>query len=91
MKSITASLRTHLDQEATSMCTCWIIEREDGQIFYFTDHDEDVTSGGQVYKSVGAYKRTAVTSTDTLSVDNLDIEGITNELVLPRDEPLGWG
>ncbi len=86
MKAVTASLRTHLDQEATSMCTCWIIEREDGQMFFFTDHDEDVISGGQTYKSVGAYKRTAVASTDTLSVDNLDIEGITNELVLPRDE-----
>ena len=86
MKTTTAAMQTHLGQEVTALATCWIIDREDGITKRFTDHDQDIPVGGDIYSSIGAYKRTASETTDTLSVDNLDIEGISNELALPRDD-----
>ncbi len=86
MKTTTGAMDTHLAQDVTALATCWIIDREDGITKRFTDHDRDIDVGGDVYSSIGSYKRTASETTDTLSVDNLDIEGITNELALPRDD-----
>ena len=86
MKTATAVMQTHLGQDVTALATCWIIDREDGITKRFTDHDQDIPIGGDIYSSIGAYKRTSIETTDTLSVDNLDIEGISNELALPRDD-----
>lgn len=86
MKTVSTDLRAHLDKEVTTLCTCWIITRVDGESFQFTDADADVTIDGVTYQSIGAYKRTAVETTSTLSVDNLDIVGATNELALPEGD-----
>lgn len=86
MKTVASSLREHLDSEVTAICTCWIITRTDGVVVRFTDADEDIFVGGIEYKSVGAYKRTAIETTSSLSVDNLDVMGITNDLVLPEQD-----
>lgn len=86
MKSIETSLRNHLDQEVTALCTCWTITRVDGTVLRFTDSDEDVTQDGDTYQSIGAYKRTAIESTATLSVDNLEIVGAATDLALPEEE-----
>lgn len=87
MKTIdTVALSDHLDQQVTGLVTCWIIEREDGEVYRFTDATEDLTVDGDVYSSVGAYKRTAIETTSTLSVDNLDIVGIASDLSLPEQD-----
>lgn len=87
MKTIdTISLSEHLDQQVTGLVTCWIIERQDGRMYRFTDATEDLTVDGDVYSSVGAYKRTAIETTSTLSVDNLDVIGLAGDLSLPEKD-----
>jgi hypothetical protein len=87
MKTVeTQVLRDHLDQEVTGLATCWEIERADGRIYLFTDSDEDLIIEGSTYSSIGAYKRTAIETSSTLSVDNLEVVGLANELALPAQD-----
>jgi len=87
MKTIdTATFVDHLDQRVTGLATCWIIERQDGLFYRFTDATENLTVDGFEYSSVGAYKRTAIETTSTLSVDNLDVIGIAGDLSLPEQD-----
>jgi len=86
MKTVPTTLQTHLNQEVTTLCTCWRITRTNGSKLFFTDSDEDVVEGGDRYLSIGAYRRTAIESTATLSVDNLEVTGVANQLVLPENE-----
>lgn len=86
MKNVETSLKDHLSKEVTALCTCWQIERKDGVILRFTDADEDVIVDGDTFLSVGAYSRTAIESTETLSVDNLEVTGMATNLVLPVEE-----
>lgn len=86
MKTTTADLRKHLDREVTSLCTCWRIERRDGKKYYYTDADHEVRVDGDVYASAGGYNRTAIETTATLSVDNLDVSGVASALALPLVE-----
>lgn len=86
MKTTSPEFRTHLDSEVTALCTCWKITRKDGVSLHFTDSDQDVMHDGILYRSVGAYKRSAIETTATLSVDNLEVTGMATDLVLPMDE-----
>lgn len=85
MKTTSSNLREHMDADLTAMCTCWIITRTDGEVVRFTDADSAIIANGETYTSIGAYQRTAIESTATLSVDNLDVIGLTGDLVLTME------
>jgi uncharacterized phage protein (TIGR02218 family) len=75
MKTISAALDSHLNREVTTLCTCWKIVRTDGETFCFTDHDNNITFEGDVYQSETGYTRTAISTENGYSVDNLDVMG----------------
>lgn len=75
MKTISSGMSSHLSEEVTSLCTCWKIVRQDGQVFGFTDHDMDLVFSGVTYESETGYNRTAIRSDASFSVDNLDVTG----------------
>lgn len=82
VKTITAAMDSHLQQETTSLATAWHITRSDGTVFRFTDNSEDITldigtgEGDQTYLAAVGYNRTNIANNAELDVDNLDITGI---------------
>lgn len=76
MKAISTALDNHLKQEVTTLCTCWRVERLDGMVLGFTDHDQDLLFNGVLYESQHGYNRTAIASDSTMAVANLEIDGI---------------
>lgn len=90
MKTISAELQAHLAQECTALATCWHIERRDGTVLGFTDHDHDIVVGGVKYLAKTGFTPTAVDSSATLAVDNLDIEGVIDAAVI-REEDIHAG
>lgn len=76
MKAISVALSAHLDQEVTTLASCWKVVRKDGQEFFFTDHDQDITFGGDIYEAESSYDRTAVSNGSDMGVDNMDVAGI---------------
>lgn len=85
-KSISANLQTHIQQEVTTLATCWRLVRTDGVELYFTDHDQDIVFGGNTYKAGTSYSRTAVQNESSLSVDNLNVEGILDSDDISTDD-----
>lgn len=75
MKSLSAALLAHIAQEVTTLATIWRITRADGQEFFYTDHDQDITFESNTYKAAVGYNRTAIANEVGLSVDNLDVDG----------------
>lgn len=84
MKTASTQLKNHLQQDVTSICTCWYIKRRDGVEMGFTDHDKMLTIGGIDYLSAVGYQRTAISSEATSSVDNLDLVGVLDEDAITR-------
>lgn len=76
MKTASIGLAAHLEAGTTTLCTLWKVTRTDGEVFAYTDHDQDLNVDGQVYGSRYGYVRTAVTARSDMSVDNLDVLGI---------------
>ena len=85
-KTVSASLDSHLDEEVTTLATLWRITRTDGQEFFFTDHDADIVFGGNTYKADSGYKRTAIQNDSSLSVDNLDVEGVFDNSAITEQD-----
>jgi len=76
MKTITTGLAEHLAGEVTMLSNCWKITRIDGIILGFTDHDNDLLIDAISYKAASGFTPSAIQNTSSLSVDNLDVEGL---------------
>lgn len=75
-KTISTQMSQHLGLEVTSLATCWRITRQDGVQFFFTDHDSNISFGGDTYLAQEGYERTAIQNDSELSVDNLNVIGL---------------
>ena len=76
MKFASSGLATHLGERLTTLATCWRVERRDGTVFGFTDHDQDIEFESLTYRARTGYRRAAIASRGDLSVDDTDVEGI---------------
>jgi len=86
VKSITPAMQSHLAQTVTTLASCWKVTRTDGKIFTFTGHDQDLVIGGLVYEAESSFDRSSVESDPTMSVDNLEIQGIFDSAAIGADE-----
>lgn len=86
MKTIPSDLAIHLNQEVTTLCSCWKVVRTDGAIFTFTDHDEDIVFEARTYLASTGFNRTNVSSSENLTVDNLEVVGVLDSETITKEE-----
>jgi len=87
--TLSGSLQAHLDGEVQTLCTLWTIERRNGTVLRFTDHDKDLYYGGNTYVAGIGYDRSAIEDKMDLSVDNMDIKGLFDESLVKRSDLRG--
>ena len=68
MKTLSAALQAHLDSGATTLAWCWRIERSDGVVFGFTDHDRVLEFGGVSYEPDSGFAASEIRSGADLAV-----------------------
>jgi uncharacterized phage protein (TIGR02218 family) len=61
--------------QCTTLCQCWLIQRQDGVSLGFTDHDDMLTIDGERFEPETGLTRTEATRTLGLSIDATDVEG----------------
>lgn len=66
------SLQAHLETGATSVCRAWALERADGVVMGFTDHDADLAFEGLVFRAETGMTARALQQSTGLSVDNAE-------------------
>lgn len=76
MKAVSSALASHLAGPLTTLATCWRVERRDGVVFGFTDHDADLVVDGVTYRAKTGYRRAAIATRADLSVDDTEVDGI---------------
>lgn len=93
MKLISTELLAHLQQDATTLCTCVKLTRRDGVVLAYTTHDRPLTFdcdglGAITYKAEGAYKRSALESQLGLTADTVELEGLLQDDAIDEDDIL---
>jgi hypothetical protein len=88
MKTISARDQAHLDTGNLTTATLWKITRRDGQVFTFTDHDQDIEFGGLTYDANTSYNRTATADQSGYAPANMVIESILDSSLITEDDIL---
>ena len=86
MRTLDPAFQNHLQSGATTLATCWRIERRDGVVLGFTDHDRALNFDGVTFAPETGASGSAIVSTADLAIDNADIEGILNDDALSADD-----
>jgi uncharacterized phage protein (TIGR02218 family) len=76
MKVTSAELLAHYASGATTLATLWKIERADGQVLTFTDHDEPITFEALIYAPTSSYDAGAVQTSASMGVDDVQLMGL---------------
>lgn len=84
----TGALAARLAQETTQLATCWRLARRDGQVYGFTDHDQDIVIDGLTYAAATGYTASTVAANAGLAVDNVDVEGLIDATVITETDLL---
>ncbi|GHE00321.1 gene transfer agent protein [Defluviimonas sp. 20V17] len=72
-------LTARLQQGAAALCRCWAVQRTDGTVFGFTDHDRDLAFDGIDFRADSGMSARALTQSTGLSVDNTEALGALSD------------
>ena len=75
MRKIQDDFQARLDAEATTFCHCWRAIRRDGEVACFTDHDDELTFGGLVYRPLDGLQRMSHEAQLGLAIGGTEISG----------------
>ena len=83
LEPILESLRTN---KTHRFATCWKIERADGVILYFTNHNHEIDLDGQTYTPAGGFNASARQKQTSLRTDNLEIVGMLTSGAITEED-----
>lgn len=86
MKKLPPVLQALLDTGVTTLCTCWRIERLDGQVFGFTNHDRPLLFGGDTFLPETGFTPAETVSALGLQVDTAEVEGALSSAVITETD-----
>lgn len=88
MKTLSTELEAHLQQETTTLATCWKLTRRDAVVMGFTEHDRDLEVDGIAYVAASGFTPTAIAANAALAVDNLDVQGLLSADAIAEEDIL---
>lgn len=80
------ALQAHFAQGTTTLCRCWRLDRRDGAVFGFTDHDETLSFDGVAFRANTGLSAQALSQTTGLSVDNTEALGALSDAAVTAED-----
>lgn len=79
-----------LQGDATTAAWCWKLTLTDSTVMGFTTHDRDLVIDGVTYEAATGFLPTTIDTSNTLAVDNLDVDGmLTSDRITADDLAIG--
>lgn len=70
----------------TTLCRCWRVERTDGAVFGFTDHDRPLAFNGLSYAPETGFTASSIENSLGLAVDTMEVGGALSSDVITEDD-----
>lgn len=86
MKTLHPGYAAHIATGCTTLAWCWKVERKDGVIMGFTDHDLPLTFEGVTYEAASGFSASAIEDQLGLATANLDVAGALRSDALTEDD-----
>lgn len=88
MRTLEAGLAAHLASGATTLATCWRIERTDGVVLGFTDHDRPLGFGGTDYLPAHGLDGGEAVQKLGPQTDTAEVVGVLHAAAITEDDIL---
>ncbi len=75
MRTVHPAITAARQSNASRLCKIWRIERRDGTVRRFTEHDRDLTVDGETFEATASFDPSTIKAGSDLSVDDLDVQG----------------
>lgn len=86
MRTLPDALRARLDSGCTTLATCWILRRRDGQVLGFTDHDRDLIVDGVTCRAASGFDAAAAAEKLGFAVGTGEVAGaLVDEAIAAAD------
>ena len=85
MRELPSSLKKHLESGATTLCQCWKIERSDGVVQGFTDHDQSLSFDNIEFQASSGLTASETISSLGLSIDSSEVDGALQSDVISEE------
>lgn len=76
MKTTSSGLAAHLKQKNQTLAWLWKVTRQDGRVYGFTTHDQDIVLAGVTYSASSGMTGSAAQSKAGGAVDNMELAGM---------------
>ncbi len=76
----------HLESGITTLARAWAVERRDGTVLGFTDHDRDLSFEGITFRADTGLTARALVQTTGLAVDNSETLGVLSDAAVTEDD-----
>jgi uncharacterized phage protein (TIGR02218 family) len=83
---VTDTLAVHLAEGTATVARAWRVERKDGVVFGFTEHDRDLTFAGTTFRADSAMSAGMLVQTTGLAVDNAEALGALRDDGVTEDD-----
>ena len=83
-----SDLAAHLRSGATTVARVWALERADGVVMGFTDHDRDLAFDGVTFRADSGLSARALAQSTGLAVDNTEAAGALSAAALREEDIL---
>lgn len=84
--NLTSSVESLRQDRRHRFATLWEIERTDGTTFRFTDHDVNISYGGNTYTPVGGFSASARQKQADIKTQNLELVGLLESASITHDD-----
>jgi uncharacterized phage protein (TIGR02218 family) len=88
MRMLDAGFAAHIASGATTLATCWRIERGDGVVLGFTDHDGTLSFGGVAYLPAHGLEGGEAVAKLGPGVDTTEVVGVLHSAAIAEDDIL---
>lgn len=79
MRNVPSGLAVHLATGATTLCNCWKVSRRDGVVLGFTDHDEDLSFDGVLFRAGTGFEGSEVEARFGLAATGSELHGALSD------------
>jgi uncharacterized phage protein (TIGR02218 family) len=90
-RKLPAGISAQLASGASTLAHCWRLERKDGLVLGFTDHDRELAFGGLTFEPSSGFSGSEAASTLGLSADTQELSGaVRSEAITEKDLAAGF-
>lgn len=89
MRTVPAAITAARQSAASKVCKIWRIERTDGVVLRFTEHDRDLVVDGETFLATASFDPSSIKASADMSLNDLDVMGAFDSSFITEADLLG--